>query len=185
MHADTYRCPGLVQCQTSSTFPLRFRGSFDHLIASCSHPKVYMPNCALALPAPCVPPFLHRNCSVALGVLDVQGSTIFRCIPQPYHFPLLRVAKCRGNLVAEFALDSICQNLSTHVTRTTLTDRRPGRKTAHSKWHNPRTSQAGEVLCSTQVLGCYNCKPLCADDFAALRRQPVEGHQTNIVRSHD
>ena len=35
-------------------------------------------------------------------------------------FPPRRVAKCRVGLVAKLTLDSMCQNLSMHVTRTTL-----------------------------------------------------------------
>ena len=67
MHADI-SLPWSGSRSDKQHRPSSLPRSFDHLIAPCSHPKVYMPNCALALPAPCVPPFLHRNCGVALGV---------------------------------------------------------------------------------------------------------------------
>lgn len=120
--------------QAATVPPPRSRRSFDHLIASCSHPKVYMPNCALALPAPCVPPFLHRNCGVALGVWMFKVLPFF-AVFHSLTIPLRRVAKRRVDLVAKPALDSICQNLSMHVTRTALLppDRRLRRKTGHSK----------------------------------------------------
>ena len=49
-----------------------------------------------------------------------KGSTLFSVSPTALQFPLRRVAKCRAGLVAKSVLDSICQNLSMHVTRTTL-----------------------------------------------------------------
>jgi len=78
-----------------------------------------MPNCALALPAPCVPPFLHRNCGVALGVWMFKVLPFFGVF-HSLTIPVATSRKMQGWPGRKIALDSICQNLSMHVTRTAL-----------------------------------------------------------------
>ena len=99
--------------------PSSFPRSFDHLVASCSHPKYICPTARWLCQHPVYHPFFT---AIAASRLASGCSRFYHSSVSSTALPLpsRRVAKCRVGLVAKLALDSICQNLSMHVTRTTL-----------------------------------------------------------------
>ena len=117
MHADI-SLPYSGSCQTGIIPALRTRG---HLIAFRSHTSIYAQLRAGSASTLCTT-LLHRNCGVALGVWRFKVLPLFGVF-HSLTIPLQRVAKCRVvpcRKACRTALDSICQILSMHVTRTRL-----------------------------------------------------------------
>jgi hypothetical protein len=186
------RCPGLVQCQTDKTAPSLFASerSFDHLIAILLPPKsIYAQLARWLCQHPVYHPFFTAIAALRLASEWSRFSPIIRCLPQPYHPVARRVAKRRVNLVAKPALDSICQNSSMHVTRTSyiptvLIDRRPCRKSG--PFQMTRSAKHLRSVSVAQSTGVATTeKPLCACDSAALRRRRKPPNKHKVVRSRD
>ena len=130
MHADI-SLPWSGSRSDKQHRPSSFPRSFDHLIASCSHPKYICPTARWLCQHPVYHPFFTAIAALRLasGCSRFYHSSVSStALPLPSR----RVAKCRVGLVAKLALDSICQNLSLHVTRKTLLIGRLAKKLAIS-----------------------------------------------------
>jgi hypothetical protein len=139
-----------------------------------------MPNCRAGSAGTLCTVLLHRNCGVALGVwmLFMVSSTALpsRC----------NESQIAGtSLVAKLALDSICQKLSMHVTRTKvllllmiggLTERlaTPDDVICEHLKGGLRSPQK----CCTEP---HSCRPSCAYHSVALRRKPPNKHSSLLL----